>query len=523
MASITGGVPFGGFVAPTDSTDSYPVTNPTYGLGGLRNVGTTADRDAIPQLRRELGMMVYVEGETKYYSLSGGTGNEYWTEFKSGVDGVFSFNGSTGDIKYTSHEYTGVLYGGVLSGTIGGSTFDVSAGIGQIVGYTASASGLTAEVTEVTWGAFTGVTLTNLATSDFTRLYIDSSGNLVQQTAPFTHADYNDKIIIGTVSHIDQTTIALITNKQFTPYQMPHKVLELYDTFGPIKKNGLVVSANGTNLSLNRSSGAALVIGGNYPSEQFEPDDVEITAKTAASIARIYRDGSSDWIYDTNSLSFYSVVDPNYYDDNSGTLGPSQIVNNNQYTIQRMYMFPNLPDVIMLYYGRVVYNSYSDALAGIQDEVFTEADITANNAVFLGYLIVRGGAADLSDTDDAKIIQSGFSRISGGAGGGGGAGAVGPTGPTGATGESIQSVGISFGRLIVTKNTGETLDAGYVVGPTGPTGESYIGVSGPDFSRIGINALNFIQGTNVTIGITGSGDTASIEISVININAGDYT
>lgn len=110
----------------------------------------------------------------------------------------------------------------------------------------------------------------------------------------------------------------------------------------------------------------------------------------------------------------------------------------------------------------------------------------------------------------------------------GNAGPIGPTGPTGPTGESIESVGISFGRLIITKNTGETLDAGYVigptgsVGPTGPTGESYIGVSGPDFSRIGINALNFVQGTNVTIGTTYDGATASITISVININAGDY-
>ena len=95
-------------------------------------------------------------------------------------------------------------------------------------------------------------------------------------------------------------------------------------------------------------------------------------------------------------------------------------------------------------------------------------------------------------------------------------------GPTGPTGESISSVGISFGRLIVTKNTGETLDAGYVVGPTGPTGDSYIAVSGPDFSSIGINALNFVQGTNVTIGTTFDGFTASVTFSVININAGDY-
>ena len=98
MASITGGVPFGGFVAPTDTGDVYPVTNPTYGLGGLRNVGSTADRDAIPAQRREQGMMVYVQDEDKFYALQGGTTDAYWTEFSSGGGAVTSVNGQTGDV-----------------------------------------------------------------------------------------------------------------------------------------------------------------------------------------------------------------------------------------------------------------------------------------------------------------------------------------------------------------------------------------------------------------------------------------
>lgn len=332
---------------------------------------------------------------------------------------VSSWNGQTGDVTYVDiNESTGILYGGQMSGVVGGTTFSVAAGVGQIVGYTFGSSGVTATITEVTWGDFSGLTIANLTGSDFTRVYIDSNGDLQQQTAVFTHNDPLDKIIIGTISHIDMATIALVTNKQITAYDYPHKVFELYNTFGPIKSNGLVVTANGTNLSLDRSAGEALVLGSNYVTDYEEPDGTDVAAETLADIARIYRDGSGDFIYDTNSLAFYSVVDPSKYDDNSGTL---QTVNNNQYTIQRMYMFPNLQNVIMCYYGRVVYNSYSDALAGVQDEVFTEAEITANNAVFLGFLIVRGGATDLSTTNDAKIIQSGFCRaVPVGGGGGGG-------------------------------------------------------------------------------------------------------
>lgn len=381
--------------------------------------------------------------------------------------GVLTWNGLTGNIEFNDYvisvngvtgavsnfdPYTGILFGGGLTAQIGGSTFAVTAGLGQIVGLTSSIHGVTLEVKEVRWDEFSNVTITNLATNDFTRVYIDESGNLQQQTAEFTHQDYNDKIVIGTISHIDQSTVALVKNKQLTVYGDSHRLDDLLAVFGPIKKSGLIVSANGTNLSLDRSAGEVLALGSNYVSNPFEPDLSEISSETAADIARLYRDGSGDFIYDTNSFSFYTVVDPSKYDDNSGTL---QVVNNNQWTIQRLYMFPSLQNVIMSYYGRIVYNSYSDALAGIQGEIFTEAGITEKNAVFLGYLIVRGGAADLTDSSDAKIIQSGFSRAIGNIGGGGGASTVGG-GPTFFT-DGVSGVELGGQTLAILGSTGVTV------------------------------------------------------------------
>jgi len=118
MASITGGVPLGGFISPTDSADTFPVTNPTYGLGGLRNVGSTADREAIPAQRREQGMMVYVQDEDKFYALQGGTTDAFWTEFSSGGGGaVTSVNGLTGDV--------------IINGFTAGNTAPASANTGD--------------------------------------------------------------------------------------------------------------------------------------------------------------------------------------------------------------------------------------------------------------------------------------------------------------------------------------------------------------------------------------------------------
>jgi len=45
-------------VVPFDTTDTYPSHVAAYGKGGYRSVADIAERDAIPQLRRESGMLV---------------------------------------------------------------------------------------------------------------------------------------------------------------------------------------------------------------------------------------------------------------------------------------------------------------------------------------------------------------------------------------------------------------------------------------------------------------------------------
>jgi len=75
MAIISGGVRMGGFIAPNDSTDTYAVIDPIYGIDGLRNYsGTTAVLDTIPSGRRRAGMLVGLNG-TDYYRLK----NPPWT------------------------------------------------------------------------------------------------------------------------------------------------------------------------------------------------------------------------------------------------------------------------------------------------------------------------------------------------------------------------------------------------------------------------------------------------------------
>jgi hypothetical protein len=348
----------------------------------------------------------------------------------TGAQGIQGPTGATGITPNSINEATGVLFGGIISGSLGGTTFNVSAGIGQIAGLTSDITGVESTITEVTWDAFTGVTLPYIGTSLYSFIYIDENGDLQQQPTPFAEDQYRDTIPLGVVCHIDNASISLITNAQRTAYSNTFRLLNLIKVFGPMKRSGLIVSPNGTNLRLNRSSGLVFKLGVNYVDDPFEPDEMSLGASSPTTFCRLYRDGSGDFVYDSNGGAFYTDIDPTQYDDGDGTLAS---VNNNWWTVQRLFLFPNLPNDILVYYGPAQYNSFSGARSAIDTEVFEESPVTAVNAVFLGYLIVRGGASDLSSTSDAVIIQSGFSR---GVGGGGGAGesSVGPAGPTGPTG-----------------------------------------------------------------------------------------
>lgn len=78
MPSIPGSVPVTGFVAPTDSADTFPSHVDVYGKGGHRSVDDLTARDAITTERRVEGMTCYAESNDTTYKLQGGTANSNW-------------------------------------------------------------------------------------------------------------------------------------------------------------------------------------------------------------------------------------------------------------------------------------------------------------------------------------------------------------------------------------------------------------------------------------------------------------
>ena len=65
-------------VVPFDTTDSHASHEAKYGKGGYRTVEDNAERDGIPALRREAGMLVWVAATSKAWRLNDNLST--WTE-----------------------------------------------------------------------------------------------------------------------------------------------------------------------------------------------------------------------------------------------------------------------------------------------------------------------------------------------------------------------------------------------------------------------------------------------------------
>lgn len=83
MPAISGSVPVTGFVAPTDSADTFPSHTEEWGRGGYRTVADLTERNGIPNGRRKEGMKVFVVSNGTEYTLGSGLLDADWALSKN--------------------------------------------------------------------------------------------------------------------------------------------------------------------------------------------------------------------------------------------------------------------------------------------------------------------------------------------------------------------------------------------------------------------------------------------------------
>lgn len=74
-------------ISPYSADDVYPTHLAEFGRGGIRTTDTLDSRDAVPNERREEGMVVFVQSEKKFFCLRGGTTNLHWVDLNVALQG----------------------------------------------------------------------------------------------------------------------------------------------------------------------------------------------------------------------------------------------------------------------------------------------------------------------------------------------------------------------------------------------------------------------------------------------------
>lgn len=300
---------------------------------------------------------------------------------------------------------TGLFTGGALSfGTLSGSPatttlFSVAAGTGIVVNNYTDPGNPTYSL--VSWSVFTDITITNLATEQRTFVAIDVAGSpnptIIQQATAFTPTQHRDYVVLGTIGHANHVNVVAIRNNPLPAFDATVRLGDLGHALGAFNMTGNVYSADGVNLNLDKTLGESYRVGNNFHTNKASPDITTDSAESALEWNYSYQDGSGGFTLTGKT----STIVPNNWDDGDGGLNT---VGTQSWSIQIIKHFPGGAGH-RIEYGQVIYGTDTEALANIPDPTHIHNPAFADG-IIRAYLIVRGGATDLSDTADAYFIEA---------------------------------------------------------------------------------------------------------------------
>ena len=349
-----------------------------------------------------------------YIFVSGSTQDLYFTQNSAGY-------ANTTRLRWLeSNLYTGLLSGGVISASLGSTSFSVTSGSAIIVTLNSSTSSTDPypTVKQVSWNTQTQPLLYS-ASAKITYVGIDNTGQIVQQTVPWGSINidqFDTQVELGVVLHLSGSIVTGIYNTPQVSYGYAQQTDDFLRAFGPLKISGHTLSPSGSSPTLRiiKTGGTAYNKGANYVNNPNHPSTVIDLATNISKIYRYYISGSTP-VIDTGigGAGYTDIDNKNYVDTATGTLAT---VGNSNWSIQRVFWIPNSPtNAFLVYYGNARYGTLLNAVNAKDSEPFTEAPNTAQNAIFLGYIIIQGGgtgtpARDLNNSNETTIILGGLFR-----------------------------------------------------------------------------------------------------------------
>ncbi len=307
--------------------------------------------------------------------------------------------GGGGGSETVRNSLTGLtrLASGILSINAGDNTLiDIAAGTGQVVDNTSDPS--SPALIEVSWEAFTALTDDFLLTDPTTNWFIDRAGDVQQATGFRTGTERRDLIHLGFSVHASMTTQQSVGNVGLVAGENAGMTFDMGAALGDINIFGNKYTANGVNLLMDKDAGE--VFGGDTTIGPVSNPNYKTTAAET---------GITTYLYTFQPVvpgdPFDSVVeadlDPNFFDDGSGTLAAMSA---NKFQIQRIVFEPRT-GLTILEYGQKQYNSLSEAIAGINENGIT-TNPNLRGLLLRGWVVMRAGTTDLTDASDAAFFEN---------------------------------------------------------------------------------------------------------------------
>jgi len=324
------------------------------------------------------------------------TANTDWQKIESGtVVGVSANNSSTG-----------ILDGGALSINTP-TSFDVAAGVGIIVDNHTDTLNPTAQL--ISWAAQTNINVTNIAVTDRTFIALNAAGAVLQSGVDWTNVDHKNYIVLGNLGHANRASIVAFRNNPDPSFDATARLSDLARAIGPFNVDGNIFSPNGINLNLNKSSGHTYRIGNNFHTDKKDTDTTTDNVENVVSFLYSHLDGSGGHTLVTPATI---VIDSDNYDDGTGILAT---VPGGRYTVQVIKYFSGIQGgpSTRIEYGQKTFSTFVAALDLLPDPEHIDNPAFAAG-VTRGYLIIKAGATDLSDTDQALFVEAAKFGSSGG-------------------------------------------------------------------------------------------------------------
>jgi len=229
-----------------------------------------------------------------------------------------------------------------------------------------------------------------------------SAGAVIQQAAKPTNTQRRTHLVLGATVYDTVAGVLLEAQTlQVILGQQANQFADLTDALAPFSTSGNRISANGVNLSFNKTSGTLFARSFNRfgPGITEDPHISASPAHTPALFARVTQVAGP-------TPPLVTTVDPANYDVGGVVTPVGGGVNTA--TIQRVWLFAtSLPgNQILVQYGQTTYSTLSNAAAAIGASMFVPLPVTADGTL-IGYIAMIRSATNLSDPTQATFVNAG--------------------------------------------------------------------------------------------------------------------